>query len=32
MVTSEKLSIKDTSPPINPIRYKSMISGLLYLT
>ncbi|GLJ24590.1 hypothetical protein SUGI_0469950 [Cryptomeria japonica] len=32
MVTSEKLSIKDTSIPVNPTRYKSMIGGMLYLT
>lgn len=32
MTTTNKLTLKDDSAPINPTRYKSMIGGLLYLT
>lgn len=31
MTTTDKLTLKDDSAPINPTRYKSMIGGLLYL-
>lgn len=32
MTTTDKLTLKDHSAPVNPTRYKSMIGGLLYLT